>query len=44
MTNPMGAIKKGFLHLFTTNDWTRPGEARHVVTILDVLEPRSPRG
>jgi len=43
MTNPMGAIKKGFLHLFTT-DWARPGEARHVVTILDVLEPRSPRG
>lgn len=43
MTNPMGAIRKGFLHLFA-NDWARQADPRHVVTILDVLEPRSPRG
>ncbi len=42
MTNPMGAIRKGFWYLFTS-DWARQGEPRHVVTILDVLEPRSPR-
>ncbi|HQY98912.1 MAG TPA: hypothetical protein PKV13_03275 [Propionicimonas sp.] len=31
---------KGFLHLFT-EDWSRnEGSPFHVITVLDVLEPR----
>ena len=43
MAAALGAIK-GFLHFFT-NDWARhQGSPDHVVTILDVLEPRRPQG
>ncbi len=43
MTTAMGALK-GFLHLFTS-DWARQGDSsRRVITILDVLEPRSQQG
>ncbi len=43
MAAALGAIK-GFLHFFT-DDWLQHDEStRHIVTVLDVLEPRSPRG
>lgn len=48
MAVAMGAINK-FFHIFTadhlfTGSRTRPDDSpRHAVTILDVLEPRSPR-
>jgi hypothetical protein len=42
MAAAIGAIK-GFLHFFT-DDLAQPGESRHVVTVLDVLEPRGLRG
>jgi hypothetical protein len=43
MAVAMGAIR-GFLHLFTA-DWVlHETHAGHVVTVLDVLEPRHPQG
>ncbi len=42
MAMAMGAIK-GFFHLFTA-DWVlKENSASHVVTVLDVLEPRHPQ-
>jgi hypothetical protein len=42
MATAMGAIK-GFFHLFTA-DWVlKENSASHVVTVLDVLEPRHPQ-
>lgn len=40
MAAALGAIR-GFLHLFTDNRWH--DDAPHLVTILDVLEPRAPQ-
>lgn len=43
MAVALGAIR-GFLHLFT-DDWLQDANSpHHVVTILDVLEPRDPQG
>ncbi len=43
MAVAMEAIR-GFIHLFT-DDWAQDAHApHHVVTILDVLEPRDPQG
>ncbi len=43
MAVALGAIQ-GFLH-FLTDDWVQHDESpRHIVTVLDVLEPRSPQG
>ena len=43
MAMAMGAIK-GFFHLFTA-DWVlKENSESHVVTVLDVLETRRPRG
>ena len=42
MARTIGAIRE-FIH-FLTDDPSHRGESpRHVLTILDVLEPRSPR-
>ena len=34
---------RGFLNLFT-DDWSHDESEPHIVTILDVLEPRGPQG
>lgn len=43
MTVAMGAIK-GFFRLFTDDRLQHGDSPRHVVTILDVLEPRGRQG
>jgi hypothetical protein len=42
MAKTLGAIK-GFMHFLTDDPSRRDESPQHVRTILDVLEPRSPR-
>lgn len=42
MAVAMGAIK-GFFHIFTDSWLQSEDSPRHIVTILDVLEPRNPQ-
>lgn len=43
MAVALGAIRE-FLHLFTDHRPFHKDSTDHIVTILDVLEPRRPRG